>query len=378
MSFTQATFNVHYFFQNVIPAPYLVDNSKNELVPNPLYKTKRHRKLRRQVIFLSIIGTPFTFVYLIWLLRHYNPHGNSLLPILYYAILFILLLIFNGNLCIVILKGNIFAYIITQSCRLTQDLSNHKTKTISVKELFVYGFVSSFIFLVFGLAMTPITGNFDPLQLLLGSSYLTKAACCTIYAYGIGLLAWCLLSTFVLAFSFVEMMELYTSRLILSIGDLKIIKSEICLMSQRFQKCYKGYKISRLLFDMQNEFLATFSLILICVGILLCSVTTTAMIKLYSELPTVTYLSLPAITAIGLVMALVFTYVAGIPYNNSIRFRNFWQHHLWKKYDQKVLKTCKPFGLNEGPYGICQPNLGLRICDNIIYNAVNLLLLFPN
>ncbi len=172
------------------------------------------------------------------------------------------------------------------------------------------------------------------------------------------------------------MIDRYTSRLVLCKTPQQMQQMGTSLLCEKFRTRCKRYQISRLLFVRENEYFAGFSILLICVGIFLCSVTTTGMIKLYSVLPTVTYLSLPAISIICYSVALGVSYMAGMPYNNAIRFQPFWKQHLCKKYDRKILSTCQTFGLDNGPYGISEANEGLRICDDIVNNAVSLLLLF--
>ncbi len=220
MSITQAVFKVHRIFQNVIPTPCFVNVSKNTLVPHPFYQTYLNRHLRWQVMLLSVLGLPTTYGYLVWLLLHWNPQENSyMLHVLYYILLFTVLLILNHNFYIVNFKTEHVQFVVTQCHKLTMQnwniSTNPKAKYTSAKKLFVYGFAFSFVFVVLGLAYTPFIGKFDPLQLLLGSSYFAKVACCVIYAYSFGLQTWYLCSTLLLTFSILEMIDRYTSRLVL-------------------------------------------------------------------------------------------------------------------------------------------------------------------
>ncbi len=175
MSLTQAVFNTHRFFQNAIPTPYFVNKIKNALVTHPLYQQNINRCLRWQVMFFSVVGLPTTLSYLVWLLLHWNPQENNyMLHVLYYTLLFTVLLIFNHNFYIVNFKADNAQFVVTQCHKLTMETwnipSDPKAKYTSAKKLFVYGFAFSFVIVVLGLAYTPFTGNFDPLQLLLGSS----------------------------------------------------------------------------------------------------------------------------------------------------------------------------------------------------------------
>ncbi len=380
MSCTQAAFNVHRFFQNVIPTPYFVNAGKNALVPHPLYQTRKRQRLRWLVILLNIVGLPTTLVYLVWLLLRWNPQENNyILHVLYYTVLSTILIIFSHNFYTVIFKSCNEQFVITQTRKLTLEngliSSDLEAKYISTRELFVYNIAASLAFVVIGLASTPFTGDFDPLQLLLGSSFFPKVACCVIYAYSIGLQAWYLCSTLLLLISFVEMIERYTSTLVLW-KSAQGVQMETSLLSEKFRNRCKRYQISRLLFISENEYYADFSVLLISVGILLGSVGTPGMIKLYSVIPTVTYLSLPAISFLAFGIALVGTYMSGMPYNNAIRFQNFWKLHVRKRYDRKLLTTCQAFGIDNGPYGVSKANVGLQICDDIVNNAVTFLLLF--
>ncbi len=96
---------------------------------------------------------------------------------------------------------------------------------------------------------------------------------------------------------------------------------------------------------------------------------------MYHILNIFVYLLAPVTAIIGIVLAMVLTYLADFPYKNSKMFLLYWKQILTRKEDRKVLNACVPTGFHLGPYGLARAKLGLQICDDIVRNTVTLLVL---
>ncbi len=98
-------------------------------------------------------------------------------------------------------------------------------------------------------------------------------------------------------------------------------------------------------------------------------------LKMYNILHFVTYIIAPPLTLLCFVIAILLTFMADIPSKNSLLFRHFWKTRVKTKEHRLALLGCTPIGFRLGPYGIANAKLGLCICDDIIQNTVNVLLL---
>ncbi len=98
-------------------------------------------------------------------------------------------------------------------------------------------------------------------------------------------------------------------------------------------------------------------------------------ITMYNRLNLMVYLFNPTVAITCFIIALVLTYLASIPFENSKMFCKKWIPHLTKKEHRKMLVACQPFGFQLGPYGVGIARLGLYICDDIIQNTVDMILL---
>ncbi len=97
---------------------------------------------------------------------------------------------------------------------------------------------------------------------------------------------------------------------------------------------------------------------------------------MWGKLGLIIYLVLPAVSTIGVTVALFVTHLAGKPYVNAVHFQKFWKTFLRKKLDRKLLNATRYFGLDVGPYGVCTPKLGWAFCSDVVDNTANMLLIF--
>src|SRR5687768_17473262 len=97
---------------------------------------------------------------------------------------------------------------------------------------------------------------------------------------------------------------------------------------------------------------------------------------MHGKISTLSWLILPSMSFICVSAFLIFTYLAAIPYNNSVEFRQYWKRHVTKRLDRRLLRACKEFGVLVGQYGICDKGMGIRISDDIFQNTMDALLMF--
>lgn len=378
MSFKDATFQLHSWVQNVFPASYLVEISQNRLITHPLYSKLYFKILRYLILLLGVIGLPTTVIHLIWLFVNWETYtyengSEAVLYIIAASGLFIL------NYCnyLLVRKGNDRIFVITQVCKLAPDDSSKNGYKLlgkyTTKQLFIYGLSAVFLILDLSMVLLPFAISIDPIQIAIGQSIFAKLQAALIYGLGMSFMGWYLLSTFILYITALEKIEFFTRKLVHKLPKVTSIQP---LPSHKFYKCFQDYQISYVFFTIGLESVADFPLVLISVGIILCSITTTGTLTMWGRINIMTYFLLPAVSGIAFSIALVVTYVGALPYVNALRCHRFWKYHVRKRLDKRMLRTLRPFGFLIGPYGICTTKLGLLICDDIINNTVDLLLMF--
>ncbi len=378
MSLKETSFKVHHFAQNIFPCSYFVDIEKNALVPHPLYNKKLHRRFRYLTFFGCIIAVPITSSYLLWLFTCSNStiQKDYFVQFTLYTMISPLFIVFNYCNYLMVARCDERQYLLSQACDIFhyEDLHTNSIKIgkYTIKELFIYAFSTAFLLLILGVFIFPFVMSIDPIQLVLGNSFPVKLLCSLIYGPGSGLLFWQLLSSLLICISALEMAECYSRKLIVKQSKLQ---TKEYLHSLKFHKCYARYQKTRLLFDLSTVVMEKGPAIVICIGILICSISTTGTLTLWSKVNIFFYLVLPIVSLICFVIAIVVTNLAGIPYLNVLRFQKLWKKYLVKKYDRRLLRAARHFGLDMGPYGLCTRMLGLLICEDIVRNTSDLLLI---
>lgn len=85
----------------------------------------------------------------------------------------------------------------------------------------------------------------------------------------------------------------------------------------------------------------------------------------------------PALTFCCYMIAVIITQYANIPRKNVIKFHEFWRWHALTKVNSKCLQSFpKNVGFQLSPYGLVTARLGILICDDMIQNAISLILMF--
>ncbi len=126
-----------------------------------------------------------------------------------------------------------------------------------------------------------------------------------------------------------------------------------------------------------NSLYTDFLTILIAIGVLAASVGTYVTLILYNSLRFVVYIISPTFSFYCYVIALLMTMYANIPRKHVIQFCTVWKCRLVNRIDRKILQSCPDnIGFTIGPYGIATAKLEILVCDDIIQNAVSLILLF--
>lgn len=124
-----------------------------------------------------------------------------------------------------------------------------------------------------------------------------------------------------------------------------------------------------------NDIESEFSSILIFVGVFLGSIGAYMTVKMFSMLSLFIYMLAPAITITCFGIALLHTYLGSFPYRNSNNFLAEWKYSAVKEEERMMILACQPIGFKLGLYGNATSMLGVKICDEIIRNTVNMLLL---
>ncbi len=138
---------------------------------------------------------------------------------------------------------------------------------------------------------------------------------------------------------------------------------------------YRKFRSAELVVKIVNISYVRFFVVLISVGIIICSCTGSMTIIWYGKIDTMIYILMPVATITGFTLSLLLTYLANIPYKNTELFLKFWRLHLKSKKDKQIIRACKPLGITGGPYGMGRAQLGFLICNDMIKNMITFLLL---
>lgn len=376
MSLASSIFRVHSIFNRLIPPPYYCNtiNQRLEICQN---YNKIYYKLFRlsclSIFFLAYL--PICIHRLSWLCFHWKSYSSHNIQQVFIHSMFICIIL------IVFPAFNIFKtqtsqiiFLTNEICRLGATYKNPVTRKIGlgnrilqkVKEWFAFIFALPFMLLVPAIFSSPFVFNYLPMQLVFGNSIVVKIIAGVIYSSTTAYGASCILSVLLIAILCLENFIIYTSS----------ICSRKCALSTKlfFIVCFRRFRVTQILIRIGNIIFDQFLTMLIFVGIVLASCATYTTAKLYNRISFVAYLLSPSIAITSFMIALLLTYLANIPYDNSKLFRKNWILVL-KREQRRMLLTCRPFGFQLGPYGIVTAKLGLSICDDIVRNSVTMILL---
>ncbi len=378
MSLTTSVFRIHSLLFKIIPIPYTVLNHRLEI--NQSFKNKYFRIFHTFCLTFSfVIILPICLFRLVWLISHWKSYTcNNVDQLLMFAtltsiklILAPILLMFKNH-CVEII------YMIYQVCQLEFNRTNYQTNQNTtfvfpiagrrtIRELIIFSVAAPFVILSPTFLVAPFTLPYLPLQLIFGHSIYVKVVSSILYGYTGPNIVFSILSAILIAIAFLENIIYYSSEI--------CSKTSNVYSKWYFVVCVNRFKRAQLLIELGNIIYSKFLTVLIFVGIILASSGSYMTIKMYKRVNLIVYLSSPATSIICFTIALILTYLANIPFENSKMFRKKWIPHLTRREHRKMLVACKPFGFNLGPYGIGVAKLGLCICDDIVRNTVNIILL---
>ncbi len=222
--------------------------------------------------------------------------------------------------------------------------------------------------MMLGTSLLPLAISYEPIQLILRNSSLPVKVCSSlVYFIVLHYAVATVISTLLFIFVFSEGILKYSS-------IIHFHKSSLILSPKlAFSICYKRFRNLQILVVAANHIQTEFFVALIFVGVLAGSAGAYMTFKLYSALNLFVYMIAPVttISAFGLLL----TFLNNFPYKNSNAFKFYWKQFVVRQADKRTLYACQAIGVDLGPYGLSHSRLGLLICDDIVKNYVNLVLL---
>lgn len=94
----------------------------------------------------------------------------------------------------------------------------------------------------------------------------------------------------------------------------------------------------------------------------------------YGDLNILVYIPISFLFSAGIVVAVVFTTLACIPSVNVERFSRSWKQVVRRLEARELLKSLPLIGFKVGPYGMATKTMGLLICEDIMHNVLDLML----
>lgn len=381
MSFTKAAFRVHFYLQNFIQTPFIVD-SNLKFLQNSNSHQKRYQKLVKALVWLSLLFIiPFSFGHWFWLFFHWKSftiyHVDRLV---YYSFLPAFVFVCVSG-CVTQHKRNILLqYAVNQSCKIEPATSTSTILTasfqipligvISIKEIVVYCLSSGIFIEMVGLSALPFYISYDPVQLIIGSNIIfVKIFAAFISWWYVSFLSTTFLSMLLISIAFLEGVISLSERLHLH------RKTALTLTSNTFYHCYKKLQELHVFTIVGNDAIEEYNVSMVFAGVFLASSSAYMMFKMYSMVNLVVYMFAPAITCLCFLIAIILTYLANVPHKSSKIFLIFWKRRVNGKIYNILLRSCKSAGFSLGPYGTATAKLGIQICDDIIKNTVTMLLL---
>lgn len=376
MSIISAILGVQSVLQKIVPPPYYVDAKRQLLLISPLYCNKHHKRFRNihqcTILFLLF---PLFVARLVWLLCNWKKFAvQHIEQVVLYGIVVCVLLDYIAADHLQINHFKPVIHLVNQSFSIVTPESTPDTiknyfeipifGKVSQNEIFVYGFSICFAMISPSCFAAPFALPYLPLQLVFGTHILVKLCESCLYGFCVAYGASVVLSVNLIAIVFLCNIISYAKCLVPSTNT-----------RLRFFKYLKRYRKCRILLYLGALIYTNFLMLYIVVGIVLASACACITIKMYGKINILIYLVFPSLTIICVVNAIMLTYLASIPLQRSKKFKTWWTLMLSRKEDMKILKACKPFGFDLGPYGLCTAALGLRICDDYIQNTVTIILL---
>lgn len=241
----------------------------------------------------------------------------------------------------------------------------------------VYGLALEIWLCPFAALVCPMFVDYDPIQLYLGNFFPMKILAgityCVMFSYGVTFI----LSYTINAAAYLELQILYSKKLIHGGSKFASSFSATSVKSSQFYNDYKRFQVMHLLFISGNEMSRLIFTTFIFVGVMIVTCTAYGTLRMYNQLPLMTYNCMPFATLVGFGIAIIFTIMASIPAENVTGFKEFWRQRVTQKRMRLLLAAVPKVGYDLGPYGVVTQEMGLTICDDFVQNTVDLMLLSP-
>lgn len=362
MSLTVAAFKVNKLLEHLIPTVLCADLKKLQVKRNPKFSSYCSGRFCK----IQTFGLLLLYVHyagrLIFLLKFFDGKISLL------ELGFCLATIASLSFALVLWYTEIFRCV--DLCTLSNQTELVKlqirrhpgTLRGTTKEgMFVYIFSISTGACGIVILFCPIIIPFEMVQTLLGRSWPT-------------ILLGIILNTSNVSYFCIRFMDYIV--MILPYLQTVYLQSVACSRSNSFPSFLRHYRSAIILNTLQNCTREIFSTVLAAVGAPLASMMFFGTIRYVNYIDPTAYWIMPTLTATGFTIALVVTYMAGIPYEHFLKGKRSWLAESRSGYRRKLLRSLIPTGMRLGPYGMIETSLGIRICDDIINNTVNLLCLY--
>lgn len=379
MSVTSAVFKVHSILQKVVPQPWHLIPGKQLATKSQLYSKPKFKFFRILSRFLSFgFCFPFFIYRLCWLLFYWKWYKiYNVDQAVIYGMFLCCFIVFLGIFQLQCWYKTEIIYILNQLyqlCLLFKYLSKPEfsdiiNKNVKVRnyamELIIYYISMVFVLLTVCWSAFPLVVSFCPLQLIFGDNCFVTV---------IEIFYFSIIMTFHL-FSFLSAMLLIVTVFdSLSFCSSKMFDPADCSVRNLSKYC-RNFRCIEIILRIFSIALGPLLIRLIFVGIIIASCSGSMTIRWYGKVNIFIYILTPLETILCFTLAILLTYLFNIPHKNSKKFFKFWMLHLRKNEDKKTIRALMPIGLKLGPYGLATSKLGIRICDDMIQNMIDLILL---
>lgn len=368
-------FNIHTQMQSIIPLPYWLDISNWYLSDSPLYQKSFHKNIRKFQFSLTIFYVFILIVRALWYIlfwSYYSTHAPKQLVLI--SLCLCMMGVANTANMLGIIHSKSIQYSINQLFKLAfedgyhlQHRSGLGWKTI--EKIVTYGVSYTLLIFAAGSSYIPFRTSRDTIQSTFGTHFIVKIGASLIYASVMVRGVWVFLSIMLLSNLILEGIRFLSER-------MHGTHQFHCVRTRKeFLSCHRRFLNIRLMLQINNQIYSEFMTLLIFLGVIIATLGVYIMVRMFDNLPVTLYITLSALTGISILIAISKTYQANYPHKNGKLFKLYWRRELIRKGDLRVLRACPEIGIPLGPYGIVTARLGIIISDDIIRNAVDLLLL---
>lgn len=373
MSLTLGAFKVFTLFQNIIPPPFKANFGTQSLTVNPAYQRRFHTTFRYFGNFAIAFALIFSIWRILWLFSNWKLDivpMNKMEQLVAYILVMASTFLALSCCHVITLNHGEMQYAVTQRCVLfpiATPFLSVKPCYLDLKQTFV--FLLSLGFAIFAVAIfsTPFVGiDFDPIQLMFGTTLYCKILASFVYSLTVAYGASILLSYLLISISLLEGIQQMCEKLL----------SDECTKT-KFDECHNYFQIVRIFINMVIVTHTRFLIILLLVGEISASCAMYATFRMFNMLPLVAYLGQPVLAIMCISCGFLLTYLSDELNTYGESFKMFWSSVLRQNIvERKVLAACPPIGLRIGMIGHITSRTALDITSSILQGTVHLLLLY--